>query len=532
MAELTRLLARLNRGITNNANYVKVIKFPELLAYSLQELNDIIANDKIKDAIAKQVSYLITSQRLTIEHKDMKEDDVELNTVLYGSPGTGKALIATKLSKIWYSLGYLNAPNKVTLTDKSDDIPKELKELKESKESKESKDKHIWGKWWGAFNTSGNETMTYYLMFIFAMVFIFLLAVGAYFMGTLTGYWVFFMLCLLVAAIAVVGYFLFANENQEIPDLPTANISNDSNLQDEFRDLPIKNSGTNPKVETDDRFIKIVTRPDFVDRQIGSIKKTMQLLQENLGKVLFIDEAYTLITDINDSFGVEILVAINTFVKKHSKEIIVIFSGYKDLIESGVFSVQPDLRKRFRWHFYCDDYTPDQLFAIFKSQVQRKSWSLIDEISVKPLFAEYEDVFTAYGDDTEQLFFLSKLEHANDFVVNKFATKINQITTEQIVKAIKILKETNMANDIECDSLNPLTDIIKMFRGGRRPKKFTKQKVKNNRETEDKKNKGNDSNSSDSSDFSDRTFSEFSVNPDLLAKLREKPVIIQGTQQT
>lgn len=54
---------------------------------------------------------------------------------------------------------------------------------------------------------------------------------------------------------------------------------------------------------------------------------------------------------MHDSFGMEVLTTINLFLSQHSKEIIVIFAGYKDLMETGIFSFQPRLRRRFMWRF-------------------------------------------------------------------------------------------------------------------------------------------------------------------------------------
>src|SRR4029079_13743475 len=108
MSNLENLILRLQRGITKNSTFVKTIRDPYLLVKSLKELNLVIGNNKIKDSVALQVSYLIMHQnRKTVE-------DVMLNTALIGSPGCGKTLISTILAKIWYALGFLKGSHTPT----------------------------------------------------------------------------------------------------------------------------------------------------------------------------------------------------------------------------------------------------------------------------------------------------------------------------------------------------------------------------------------------------------------------------------
>ena len=99
MSELKKLIARIQHGIIKNASYVKTIRHPQLLVHSLKELNELIGNDKVKDSVATQVSHLIMVKRRALDSNIIKEDEVMLNTVLYGPPGVGKTLVGTKLAK-------------------------------------------------------------------------------------------------------------------------------------------------------------------------------------------------------------------------------------------------------------------------------------------------------------------------------------------------------------------------------------------------------------------------------------------------
>ena len=185
MTELSRLIARLQRGIARNASYIKTVRHPHLLIASLQELNDLIGNDKVKDAVATQVSHLIMIKRRALENSAIKEDEVMLNTVLYGPPGVGKTLVGTKLAKIWYSLGYLDGSRNAK--EKKQELGDLLKDLFKDGSSGMGS------------GTTDDTAITIYVMFIFIMVLITILSMAWGFYNRFGGFW----------TLAVVGLLLF-----------------------------------------------------------------------------------------------------------------------------------------------------------------------------------------------------------------------------------------------------------------------------------------------------------------------------------
>jgi hypothetical protein len=497
MTELSRLIARLQRGIARNASYTKTIRHPQLLVVSLQELNDLIGNDKVKDAVATQVSHLIMIKRRALENPNIKEDEVMLNTVLYGPPGVGKTLVGTKLAKIWYSLGYLDGSR--NSKEKKQELGDLLKDL--------FKD----GTSMGGTSSSDDTALTIYVMLIFIVIFITILSLAWSFYSKFGGLWTLIVIGLIILIILAVGYYISAsinntNSNANSNANNKNNINKDQNKDSKDvkgsscsgKDCPIDrgNGHNNPtgirnknetnefgnspvigELPSDDQVIKVVTRADFVDRYVGwSDKKTIKLLEENLGKVVFVDEAYSLVTDMHDSFGMEVLTTINLFLSQHSKEIIVIFAGYKDLMETGIFSFQPGLRRRFMWQFDCNGYTEDQMFEIFKMQLVKKGWALSDEDATKALFRQNKDAFPAYGGDTERLTFFAELEHSRDFIGNEKGMSINQLTPDHVRRGILKLRDNNIQSDPDTETTNPLANMMKLFRsnpshGNKRPDK-------------------------------------------------------------
>jgi ATP-dependent Clp protease ATP-binding subunit ClpA len=88
--------------------------------------------------------------------------------------------------------------------------------------------------------------------------------------------------------------------------------------------------------------------------------KTNQLIDSAMGGVLFIDEAYTLKSNDQDSFGAE---AIDTLLKRLEDDrgkFICIVAGYTDNMHDFIDS-NPGLKSRFTQTIHFDDYTPDEL---------------------------------------------------------------------------------------------------------------------------------------------------------------------------
>ncbi len=106
--------------------------------------------------------------------------------------------------------------------------------------------------------------------------------------------------------------------------------------------------------------------------------KTNQLIDTAMGGVLFIDEAYTLKSGDNDSFGSE---AIDTLLKRLEDDrgkFICIVAGYTDQMHDFIDS-NPGLKSRFTQTIHFDDYTPDELTEIFINLAKEKNFTLDDD---------------------------------------------------------------------------------------------------------------------------------------------------------
>jgi SpoVK/Ycf46/Vps4 family AAA+-type ATPase len=105
--------------------------------------------------------------------------------------------------------------------------------------------------------------------------------------------------------------------------------------------------------------------------------KTQEVIQNALGGILFIDEAYSLASSSENDYGQE---AINTILKAmedHRDDLIVIVAGYPALMDKFLSS-NPGLESRFNKFIYFDDYDDRQLYEIFMLMCDEASLKLDD----------------------------------------------------------------------------------------------------------------------------------------------------------
>ena len=107
--------------------------------------------------------------------------------------------------------------------------------------------------------------------------------------------------------------------------------------------------------------------------------KTSEVVQKAIGGVLFIDEAYALVSaESANDFGREAVEVLLKNMEDHRKDLIVIVAGYSKPMERFLHS-NPGLESRFNKYFYFEDYTGEELFAIFRSMCEKNGYTLSPE---------------------------------------------------------------------------------------------------------------------------------------------------------
>ncbi len=119
-----------------------------------------------------------------------------------------------------------------------------------------------------------------------------------------------------------------------------------------------------------------VDRSGLVAGYVGQTAlKTQKVIEKAMGGVLFIDEAYALNGKSENDFGQEAIDTILKAMEDHRDDLVVIVAGYTELMDRFIHS-NPGLESRFNRFLMFEDYTPEQMVAIFKMQCKKGCYVL------------------------------------------------------------------------------------------------------------------------------------------------------------
>jgi len=133
--------------------------------------------------------------------------------------------------------------------------------------------------------------------------------------------------------------------------------------------------------------VKEVSRTDLVGRYVGeSEAKTQKIVDDAMGGVLFIDEAYQLTAkgDSND-FGSKVIETLLTNLENHRSEFVVIFAGYDEPM-AHFLDQNEGLRSRIPITLNFEPYQPSEIGTIVESILAQKwqfNHELVKQIATK-----------------------------------------------------------------------------------------------------------------------------------------------------
>jgi len=108
--------------------------------------------------------------------------------------------------------------------------------------------------------------------------------------------------------------------------------------------------------------------------------KTSEVVENALGGILFIDEAYALAPEMGNvsDFGREAIETLLKLMEDNRNDLIVIVAGYSELMARFITS-NPGLESRFNRYFEFGDYDSEQLYEIFTSMCCGSEYLLTDD---------------------------------------------------------------------------------------------------------------------------------------------------------
>ena len=118
----------------------------------------------------------------------------------------------------------------------------------------------------------------------------------------------------------------------------------------------------------------------LISPNIGeTAQKTRAVLDDALGGLLFIDEAYGLHQESGTNYGQQAVDTILKFMEDHRSEIVVVFAGYADKMQ-GLLGMNPGLRSRIPNEFEFEDYTDSEIVDIGLSMLAAEGYTLDEEL--------------------------------------------------------------------------------------------------------------------------------------------------------
>lgn len=136
---------------------------------------------------------------------------------------------------------------------------------------------------------------------------------------------------------------------------------------------------------------KKVTRTDLVADYVGqTATKTQKCIDEAMGGVLFIDEAYTLKRsgDSTNDFGQEAIDTIMEQMSSNAGDLVVIAAGYPEEMKRFLES-NPGLERRFTVKLHIDDYSAEEMCEILNYMAKGRNAVFSSALSEKlPDFCE------------------------------------------------------------------------------------------------------------------------------------------------
>jgi len=121
-----------------------------------------------------------------------------------------------------------------------------------------------------------------------------------------------------------------------------------------------------------------VTRADLVAGFVGqTATRTNEACDRALGGVLFVDEAYSLVSGGSEDFGHEALAELVKRMEDDRGRLVVVLAGYPKEMEA-LIAANSGLRSRLQQTLVFADYGPADLEAIFDVITEREGWRLTD----------------------------------------------------------------------------------------------------------------------------------------------------------
>ena len=132
-------------------------------------------------------------------------------------------------------------------------------------------------------------------------------------------------------------------------------------------------------------------RADLIGKYVGhTAPQTKEMIEKANGGVLFIDEAYSIASYIEDEggrdFGAECIATLIKEMEDKRDSLCVILAGYTKEMNQ-MLKVNPGFESRIQFKIEFPDYSSDELYQIFKNIAKEEKYRLSNNL--KPILISY-----------------------------------------------------------------------------------------------------------------------------------------------
>ena len=172
-------------------------------------------------------------------------------------------------------------------------------------------------------------------------------------------------------------------------------------------------------------------RAGLVAEYVGQTAvKTNKIIDSALDGVLFIDEAYSLVSGSENDFGKEAIATLLKRMEDNRDRLVVILAGYTEDMKRFIDS-NPGLQSRFNRYIEFPDYTAEELLHIFESNMHKFDYQFGE--GTKDALQQYFENAVAHKDANfgNGRFVRNTFEKVLERQANRLASE-NNLTNERL----------------------------------------------------------------------------------------------------
>ena len=184
-------------------------------------------------------------------------------------------------------------------------------------------------------------------------------------------------------------------------------------------------------------FVEIHGR-DLVAKYVGwTAQKVHDTVEKAIGGVLFIDEAYSLVSSTRGSFEDEAIATLIKEMEDHRDEICIILAGYTNEMKE-LIKLNPGFESRIQFTIDFPDYSADELMQIFNGLCKKEKYKLsanCEEVLIENFEKARKQEDFGNGRYVRNVFEKTKFEQSTR-IAKTNSKNINTITSKDIIGAL------------------------------------------------------------------------------------------------